>query len=268
MLAFHTVTLSFQQLSSLHVPVHSLVFTCSNPPPPSLSLSLSLSVCLSVTTIPILLLTLLASNTEASWSGGWSGGNDGASESTSASASTASAWNTGDSSTSTTDDGGWSWGDSGATETVDWQTTADSTDDPGSESVQSPFKEKKEQGTGEENDTIHFKARCKVFQLVDNAWKECSIGELHANTTQVDGKTSGRLVLRNDRTKRLVLNAPVLADSTPPTLAKKSVVFSTVVDTSVVSSYTLKFKTEKQAKECEAAIIKIRGLLAQSKETQ
>ena len=55
---------------------------------------------------------------------------------------------------------------------------------------------------------------------VQDRWVDVGLGELHLNTYKAaDGSTKGRLIMRADRTHRLILNAPIL-----PHLAQSFVV--------------------------------------------
>lgn len=89
------------------------------------------------------------------------------------------------------------------------------------------FKDRKQDPSGEEGDTrIYSLAGTKVFSLkttfenpegeTDEAkgkkttkWVECGTGELHINTYTLQGVKKARIILRAEKTHRLVVNAPI-----------------------------------------------------------
>ena len=46
-------------------------------------------------------------------------------------------------------------------------------------------------------------------EVTKSKFAECGSGDLHINTAKVGGKTVARMVLRQDKIQRLVLNAPI-----------------------------------------------------------
>ncbi|GAB5353057.1 hypothetical protein AAMO2058_000005800 [Amorphochlora amoebiformis] len=75
------------------------------------------------------------------------------------------------------------------------------------------FDESQAASKGDENDEVLFKRKSKVFELdgkgVSRSWKERGKGELHINAYTNSGKKKGRIILRNESTKTLVLNCPI-----------------------------------------------------------
>lgn len=66
--------------------------------------------------------------------------------------------------------------------------------------------------SGEEGETkLHTVTQCKLYRFdrAEKAWKQAGSGQLTLN--QASDKSSARLVLRQDVTKRVFLNAPVWA---------------------------------------------------------
>mmetsp|Transcript_2600 Transcript_2600/g.4915 ORF Transcript_2600/g.4915 Transcript_2600/m.4915 type:complete len:427 (+) Transcript_2600:29-1309(+) len=119
------------------------------------------------------------------------------------------------------------------------------------------FKDKKRESTGEEGDTRVFSMpQTKVFVLTEipkedqeegkktQKYVEKGQGELHLNTLVLEGKKKARLVLRADKTQRLVLNAPLYSDTKPETQAEKFVRFVSIDADGKPCSYLLRFKNK------------------------
>lgn len=63
--------------------------------------------------------------------------------------------------------------------------------------------------TGEEDETVEFIERCKLFRMVESQWKERGVGELkilrHAKTG------AHRLVMRRDQVLKLCANHKLMS---------------------------------------------------------
>mmetsp|Transcript_22353 Transcript_22353/g.35911 ORF Transcript_22353/g.35911 Transcript_22353/m.35911 type:complete len:432 (-) Transcript_22353:262-1557(-) len=135
------------------------------------------------------------------------------------------------------------------------------------------FKDAKPAEKGDANDDVLFKRKSKVYELSGEGdkrdWKERGKGELHINAYVVkDGVKKGRLILRNDTTKRLVLNCPVHPNMDQKLHAEKYIRFWGVnilddpEEHSKLRTFLAKFKTNTDAKE---ALEKIKTLLEEAK---
>lgn len=80
---------------------------------------------------------------------------------------------------------------------------------------------------------------------------EIGTGELHVNTVDDPStkKTRGRLVLREDRTKRNVLNAPIFVSMVYKLETDKFVKFHSLDLDGKMATFLLKFKEKSQAQE-------------------
>lgn len=122
------------------------------------------------------------------------------------------------------------------------------------------FKNKKRESSGEEGDTRIFSvANCKVFNLktvFENPdaeteegkgkksakWVECGTGEAHINTYMHNSKKKARLVLRADKTQRLVINAPLYKEMSAKPEGEKFVRLNTTCAEGKPTSYLMKMK--------------------------
>jgi len=79
-------------------------------------------------------------------------------------------------------------------------------------------------------------------------------GDLKINKTVIDGKVSGRLVLRAEKTQRLVLNARIFKEMTFNIQNEKFVRFSSFDLNNKLTVFLLKFKTKIDASEVHEKI--------------
>lgn len=106
--------------------------------------------------------------------------------------------------------------------------------------------------TGEENETSHFTATCKLFELnfnkMSEGWKERGLGPIHLNQS-VTNPSKVRLVMRSNGLLRVILNSAITSSTeifkgleaslTP----EKYMRFNSVVDSQPVQ-FLLKFGTQ------------------------
>ena len=82
--------------------------------------------------------------------------------------------------------------------------------------------------TGEEDEDLIYKARCKLFRWRDNEWKERGIGDMKLLRHKTDKKI--RYILRQDKTLKIVANFYVaespLCDLKPHQGSEKMFIFS------------------------------------------
>lgn len=103
-------------------------------------------------------------------------------------------------------------------------------------------KDAKHEVSGEENDTVLHKVRCKLFTITkreDGKLEpvDTGTGELHVNTTKVeDGSTKHRLLLRQEKTNKLLLNS-LLHDKVKASLDGNCIRFATLGYNLQVLSY-------------------------------
>lgn len=163
----------------------------------------------------------------------------------------------------------------------------------GSSELNPLFKDRHAEASGEEQDTVHARIQCKVFtleqqqpQALDNdatssasasasssaapakRWAESGTGELHVNSfTSSESKStapqSARLILRTDKTQRLVLNAPLLSASQQKVEMQgdKFVRFASFNLQGEAATFLLRFKGRQEADEAFKAIQKVQQLL-------
>lgn len=62
--------------------------------------------------------------------------------------------------------------------------------------------------TGEESELNIFTCKAKLFHF-DKVWKERGIGTFKINVRNVDGKETGRMIMRADGAGRVMLNSPI-----------------------------------------------------------
>mmetsp|Transcript_9887 Transcript_9887/g.18027 ORF Transcript_9887/g.18027 Transcript_9887/m.18027 type:complete len:400 (+) Transcript_9887:124-1323(+) len=141
-----------------------------------------------------------------------------------------------------------------------WTQTSFSLGSSGSGSGSSDaFKDAKPADKGDTNDHTLFKRKSKVFELSgegsDKTWKERGKGELHINQYEKDGSKLGRLILRHESTKRLVLNCPIHEKMEHNLHADRFIRFLSVNITEDVEDhqkirvYLVKFKTKTDAQQ-------------------
>jgi len=155
------------------------------------------------------------------------------------------------------------------------------------------FKGKEKEASGEEGDQVRHTVTVKLYQqkLVPKKiasaagseaepatetsaegvekelrYVESGSGELHVNVLTKDGIiTSGRLVLRMDKTQRLLLNAGILP-SMKPIMEDKWVRFSSVSpETLKLEHYGLKLRTKEEATALSREINEVIKLLSVKK---
>ena len=63
--------------------------------------------------------------------------------------------------------------------------------------------------TGEESENNVFTCKAKLFHFSDKVWKERGIGTFKINVRNVDGKETGRMIMRADGAGRVMLNSPI-----------------------------------------------------------
>lgn len=94
--------------------------------------------------------------------------------------------------------------------------TLDSAADQGAVSavLADAVKDAKSEGTGEEHDVVVVKFRCKLFTVTrqgDDGGKfdvvDTGTGELHVNSFDAGGQKKHRLILRQEKTNKLLLNS-------------------------------------------------------------
>jgi len=98
----------------------------------------------------------------------------------------------------------------------------------------------------------------------DMKWVECGSGELHVNkkvSSKDGGKISARLVLRTEKTARLVINAPLFAAMGINVQNEKFIRFvSLCADEPIkMTAHLMRFKTKQEAQE---TFDRIRSLIA------
>eukprot|EP01006_Ploeotia_vitrea_P052578 TRINITY_DN67704_c7_g3_i1.p1 TRINITY_DN67704_c7_g3~~TRINITY_DN67704_c7_g3_i1.p1 ORF type:complete len:455 (+),score=267.59 TRINITY_DN67704_c7_g3_i1:152-1516(+) len=137
---------------------------------------------------------------------------------------------------------------------------------------------------GDDKDETLHKVDCKVFRLrtaeeqaevakeaeeADKAgkktkknkspqWKECGQGALHVNLMS---NKKGRMVLRVEKTHRLVLNTPIFAKMQAKKQGDKYVVFASFEEQNKPVTYLLKFKSKTAADGALQAIEKCKTMV-------
>mmetsp|Transcript_30745 Transcript_30745/g.74956 ORF Transcript_30745/g.74956 Transcript_30745/m.74956 type:complete len:432 (-) Transcript_30745:259-1554(-) len=129
------------------------------------------------------------------------------------------------------------------------------------------FKDAKPANKGDDNDEVLYKTKSKVYELSGNegerSWKERGKGDLHINSYSKDGKRMGRIILRTDSTKRLVLNCPIHSGMDQKLHADRFIRFLSVnitedvEDHSTVKAFLVKFKTKTEAEQALEHISKL-----------
>jgi len=163
--------------------------------------------------------------------------------------------------------------------------------------------------TGEENDEIHLRTNCKVFQLktittvakeqiaptgeisqaaaavagaegatsttkengetetkkTQTKYVEIGSGELHVNTVETNGKTRARLVLREEKTKRSVLNAPLFVGMNVDQQGERFIRFSSLDLEANRATFLLKFREKADTEETMRAMQTCLDLLKANK---
>eukprot|EP00047_Mylnosiga_fluctuans_P020719 m.95530 g.95530 ORF g.95530 m.95530 type:complete len:402 (-) comp8604_c0_seq2:123-1328(-) len=80
------------------------------------------------------------------------------------------------------------------------------------------------QDTGEEDENHSCQMRAKLYVFVGGQWQERGQGQLSLNERSTEnGKATSRLVMRQDLSKRLVLNAPVWSGMAPTKTDDKTI---------------------------------------------
>ena len=103
--------------------------------------------------------------------------------------------------------------------------------------------------TGEENEVTEANSPAKLFELLGEtetgpkSWKERGSGTVKLNSQTVDGSVKARLIMREDRVKRALLNAPVDSKAFHfVTKADAHIIFTGVgLEGTKVTSYLLRF---------------------------
>lgn len=125
------------------------------------------------------------------------------------------------------------------------------------------FKNAVKEGSGEENDTIRHRVMCRLFIMKGEAprWVESGVGELHVNTRPHQGDIIGRLVLRLDKTHRLVLNAPLFVGMEIALQEEKHVKFGSKDLDGKFCAFLLRFKSKAEATLVKAEVDSVLKLL-------
>jgi hypothetical protein len=136
----------------------------------------------------------------------------------------------------------------------------------GAAQVNPEFATEKAQTTGEEKEKVLKSIRCKLFALRQKEgdaetsdWSERGVGELHVNTgTDEQGVKYSRLVMRADKTRIVILNAPLFVGLNAALQGEHFVRFMSLDTTSKNEPkgvfFLLKFKSRVEASDALRAI--------------
>lgn len=123
---------------------------------------------------------------------------------------------------------------------------------PTGDPTKEQFKGKKAEASGTESDTTIHKQSCKAYQLKTTEegkpkFLECGEGEAHINTVAGEGKKQARVILRADKTHRLVLNCPLLAGVKLVLQGEKFVKFASTDKEGKPGVFLLKVKNKSES---------------------
>lgn len=77
-------------------------------------------------------------------------------------------------------------------------------------------------------------------------WKECGVGELHVNKYKIKGVSGARLVMRAEKTKRLVLNSPLTSVTHPVVQGEKSLTIILLDQDNKLTKFAIQLKTKSE----------------------
>ncbi len=95
----------------------------------------------------------------------------------------------------------------------------------------------------------------RAYLLVGKEYKERGLGEVKVNRVVIDGKVRGRVLMRADKVRRLVVNEPVFAKTTVEhTPNDRMIRFGTIDATGKTVVYVFKFHAKGEALQFVAAV--------------
>lgn len=109
--------------------------------------------------------------------------------------------------------------------------------------------------TGEENETTIFRGRAnlKIYDTVEQTWKQRGVGPFHLNISRGEGNCSARLVMRSTGTLGLLLNAAVFGEMKVQLVQSRTLIIGAILNGRIVS-YAIKFESESMAQDAQLYI--------------
>ncbi|XP_032517720.2 E3 SUMO-protein ligase RanBP2-like [Danaus plexippus] len=106
--------------------------------------------------------------------------------------------------------------------------------------------------TGEEDESVIFSARAKLFRFVDKQWKERGIGEMKLLKHKVTGKV--RVLMRREQVHKICANHIILPEMEIKPMKNETKAYFWVAndfaeETVILEKFCIKFKTPELAKE-------------------